>query len=146
VESAKKRRIARATAAMTLSQDANAFRPVCLAPKHWRVCAVVFLALTTAGCWPFSSKEEAPQPSKSGNSIRITNEQMRQLTIIQVEPYIFRIQKQATGQIAFNEDASTVVLSPFAGRVTKLIAKIGDDVKRGDPLFEIDSPEVVQAQ
>jgi cobalt-zinc-cadmium efflux system membrane fusion protein len=38
------------------------------------------------------------------------------------------------------------VLSPFSGRVTRLIAKIGDDVKRGDPLFEIDSPEVVQAQ
>src|SRR5262249_22977547 len=41
---------------------------------------------------------------------------------------------------------SPVVLSPFSGRVTRLIAKIGDDVKRGDPLFEIDSPEVVQAQ
>jgi cobalt-zinc-cadmium efflux system membrane fusion protein len=30
--------------------------------------------------------------------------------------------------------------------VTRLIAKVGDDVKRGDPLFEIDSPEVVQPQ
>jgi cobalt-zinc-cadmium efflux system membrane fusion protein len=30
--------------------------------------------------------------------------------------------------------------------VTRLIAKVGDEVKRGDPLFEIDSPEVVQAQ
>ncbi len=30
--------------------------------------------------------------------------------------------------------------------MTRLIAKIGDEVKRGDPLFEIDSPEVVQAQ
>jgi cobalt-zinc-cadmium efflux system membrane fusion protein len=38
------------------------------------------------------------------------------------------------------------VLTPFSGRVTRLIAKIGDEVKRGDPLFEIDSPEVVQAQ
>ena len=55
-------------------------------------------------------------------------------------------EKQAIGQIAFNEDASTLVLTPFSGRVTRLIAKIGDEVKRGDPLFEIDSPEVVQAQ
>ena len=58
----------------------------------------------------------------------------------------FACQKPAIGQIAFNEDASTVVLTPFSGRVTRLIAKIGDEVKRGDPLFEIDSPEVVQAQ
>src|SRR5262249_15858048 len=55
-------------------------------------------------------------------------------------------QKQAVGQIAFNEDASTVVLTPFSGRVIRVIGKLGDDVKRGDPLFEIDSPEVVQAQ
>ena len=54
--------------------------------------------------------------------------------------------KSAIGQIAFNEDASTAVLSPFSGRVTRLLKKIGDDVKRGEPLFEIDSPEVVQAQ
>jgi cobalt-zinc-cadmium efflux system membrane fusion protein len=37
-----------------------------------------------------------------------------------------------------------VVLTPFSGRVTRLIAKWETRVKRGDPLFEIDSPEVVQ--
>ena len=37
-------------------------------------------------------------------------------------------------------------MTPFSGRVTRVLAKIGDEVKRGDPLFEIDSPEVVQAQ
>jgi cobalt-zinc-cadmium efflux system membrane fusion protein len=71
---------------------------------------------------------------------------MHQLAVIPVVTDQFRIQKPAIGQIAFNEDASTVVLSPFSGRITRLIAKIGDDVKRGDPLFEIDSPEVVTAQ
>jgi cobalt-zinc-cadmium efflux system membrane fusion protein len=104
------------------------------------------LAVLVAGCWPFSSKEAADEPSKSGNNIRITNEQMRQLSAVPVEFHPFRVQKPAIGQIAFNEDASTVVLSPFSGRVTQLIAKIGDDVKSGDPLFEIDSPEVLQAQ
>jgi cobalt-zinc-cadmium efflux system membrane fusion protein len=58
----------------------------------------------------------------------------------------FAATRPAIGQIAFNEDASTAVLSPFSGRVTRLLQKIGDDVKRGEPLFEIDSPEVVQAQ
>jgi len=71
---------------------------------------------------------------------------MHQLNIVKVEWCSFRILKPAIGQIAFNDDASTVVLTPFSGRVTRLIAKIGDAVKRGDALFEIDSPEVVQAQ
>jgi cobalt-zinc-cadmium efflux system membrane fusion protein len=58
----------------------------------------------------------------------------------------FRQLKTAIGQLAFNEDASTSVFTPFSGRVTRILARVGDDVKRGEPLFEIDSPEVVQAQ
>ena len=78
--------------------------------------------------------------------VQVTNDQMRQLDIAPAKLKAFTATKSAIGQIAFNEDASTAVLSPFSGRVTKLLKRIGEDVKRGEPLFEIDSPEVVQAQ
>lgn len=78
--------------------------------------------------------------------VKVTNDQMRQLDIAPAKLKAFTATKSAIGQIAFNEDASTAVLSPFSGRVTKLLKRIGEDVKRGEPLFEIDSPEVVQAQ
>jgi cobalt-zinc-cadmium efflux system membrane fusion protein len=84
--------------------------------------------------------------AKASDTVRVTPDQMHQLNIVKVELCSFRLYKPAIGQIAFNEDASTVVLTPFSGRVTRLIAKIGEDVKRGDALFEIDSPEVVQTQ
>jgi membrane fusion protein, heavy metal efflux system len=71
---------------------------------------------------------------------------MHQLDILKVEPFSFRVHKLAVGQVAYNEDTSTAVLAPFPGRVTRVIAKVGDQLKRGDPLFEIDSPEVVQPQ
>jgi membrane fusion protein, heavy metal efflux system len=87
-----------------------------------------------------------PAKEKSPDLVRVGADQLHQLAIVPVVTDQFRIQKMAIGQIAFNEDASTIVLTPFSGRVTRLIAKVGDDVKRGDPLFEIDSPEVVQAQ
>jgi membrane fusion protein, heavy metal efflux system len=83
---------------------------------------------------------------KNLDNVRVSPEQLHQLDIIPVKSAEFRVQKLAIGQLAFNEDASTIVLTPFSGRVTRLIAKVGDDVKRGEPLFEIDSPEVVQAQ
>jgi cobalt-zinc-cadmium efflux system membrane fusion protein len=83
---------------------------------------------------------------KKSDIVRVTNDQMHQLGIVKVELYPFRVQKLAIGQIAYNEDTSTAVLTPFPGRVTRLLAKIGDNVNRGDPLFEIDSPEVVQPQ
>ena len=46
---------------------------------------------------------------KTGDSVRVTADQMHQLSIAPVEPYPFRVQKFAIGQIAFNEDTSTVV-------------------------------------
>src|SRR5262245_8238904 len=78
-------------------------------------------------------------PSKRGDAVRATADQLHQLNIVTVESYPFRVEKYAVGLIALNEDESTVVSSPFAGRVTRLIAKIGDKVRRGDPLLEIDS-------
>ena len=107
--------------------------------------ALLLAALLMAACDRGSA--QAPQPAaKKANTVSVTADQLHQLEIVTVELCTFRIEKQAIGQIAFNEDASTVVLTPFSGRVTRLIAKIGDNVKRGDALFEIDSPEVVQAQ
>ncbi len=84
--------------------------------------------------------------TKGKDYVRVVADQMHQLEVVKVEPYAFLDQRSAIGQIAFNEDASTMVLTPFSGRVTRLIAKVGDQVKRGDPLLEIDSPEQVPPQ
>jgi membrane fusion protein, heavy metal efflux system len=110
-------------------------------------CLVSLLGVLLAGCWPDAAAVTPPQPpAKDPNLVRVTTENLHQVGIVNVELVAFPKLKQAIGQIAFNEDASTVVQTPFSGRVTRVLGKIGDDVKLGDPLFEIDSPEVVQAQ
>src|SRR3954469_11671236 len=83
----------------------------------------------------------AEGPMKGPDFLRVVPDQMHQLEIVKVGSYAFRAQTSAIGQIGYNEDASTVVLTPFSGRVTRLIAKLGEQVKKGDPLLEIDSPE-----
>jgi cobalt-zinc-cadmium efflux system membrane fusion protein len=88
----------------------------------------------------------AENTTKGADFIRVVPEQLHQLEVVKVESYAFLDQRSAIGQIAFNEDASTPVLTPFSGRVTRLIARVGDQVKRGDPLLEIDSPEQVPPQ
>ena len=105
--------------------------------------AVAALALPGPVALAESTK---PVSQKEGDNIRATPDQMRQLDIVQVEAYPFRVQKFAVGRLAYNDDVSTLVMTPFSGRVVRLVAKMGDSVKRGDPLFEIDSPEVVQPQ
>jgi cobalt-zinc-cadmium efflux system membrane fusion protein len=88
-----------------------------------------------------SSAAVAEGPMKGTDFLRVVADQMHQLQIVKVEAHAFRTQRSAIGQIGYNEDASSSVLTPFSGRVTRLIAKPGDQVKRGDPLLEIDSPE-----
>jgi cobalt-zinc-cadmium efflux system membrane fusion protein len=83
---------------------------------------------------------------KGADYVRVVTDQMHQLEIVKVETHAFRVQRSAIGQIAFNEDASTLILTPFSGRVVRLIAKVGDQVKNGDPLLEIDSPDQVSPQ
>jgi len=93
-----------------------------------------------------ASAAMAEGPMKGADFLRVVADQMHQLQIVKVETYAFRTQRSAIGQIGYNEDASTVVLTPFSGRVTRLIAKPGDQVKSGDPLLEIDSPEQLVPQ
>jgi cobalt-zinc-cadmium efflux system membrane fusion protein len=93
-----------------------------------------------------TSVAAAESTTKGADFVRVVPEQLHQLEVVKVESYAFLDQRSAIGQIAFNEDASTLVLTPFSGRVTRLIAKVGDQVKRGDPLLEIDSPEQVPPQ
>ena len=88
----------------------------------------------------------AAAQSVKGDTVRVTADQMHQLAVAKVELYPFRVEKFAVGQIAYNDDVSTVVLAPFAGRVARLVARLGERVRQGAPLLEIDSSEIVQPQ
>lgn len=106
---------------------------------------LVFRILVATAC--LSLMLAQPALARSGKeTIKVPETQLRGLTIEPAQLIRFRVQKLAVGQLAFNEDTSTVVLTPFAGRVTKIFGKIGDTVAVNAPLFEIDSPEVVQMQ
>jgi cobalt-zinc-cadmium efflux system membrane fusion protein len=68
------------------------------------------------------------------------------LTIEPVNRRAFRAEHVTEGKIAVDEDRSTPVFSPYAGRVTKLLARPGDSVVQGQPLFVIEAADTVQAQ
>jgi len=68
------------------------------------------------------------------------------LTIRPVTERAFRAEHITEGKVAVDEDRSTPVFSPYAGRVTKLLARPGDSVTQGQPLFVIEAADTVQAQ
>jgi cobalt-zinc-cadmium efflux system membrane fusion protein len=66
------------------------------------------------------------------------------LTVEPVTEKVFRAEHVTEGKIAVNEDSSTPIFSPFAGRVTKLLVKPSDTVERGQLLFIVEAADTVQ--
>ena len=80
------------------------------------------------------------------STVRINTPQMQHIALATVTMQGFREEKIATGKIAFNEEFMTPVFSPYAGRVTRVIAKPGDVVTPTSPLLELYTPDLIQAQ
>jgi len=73
-----------------------------------------------------------------------TAAQWSSLSVETVAEVVFRAEHVTEGKIAVNEDGSTPIFSPYAGRVTKLLVKPSDVVERGQPLFIIEATDTVQ--
>ncbi len=90
--------------------------------------------------------EEAPQPHIVGNLYYPTPKQWASIVLEPVAQQVFRAEHLTEGKIAVDEERATLVFSPYSGRVIKLMAKPGDQVVAGQPLFAVEAPDMVQAQ
>ena len=80
------------------------------------------------------------------NSIDLSDAQLSAVKVEPVEERDFPREKEAVGSINFNEELSVQVFTPYAGRIIGLFASVGDDVKKGQTLFTIDSPDLLSAE
>ncbi|MFZ2160151.1 MAG: efflux RND transporter periplasmic adaptor subunit, partial [Bradyrhizobium sp.] len=90
--------------------------------------------------------EVSSQSRKGSQRYALTPAEWAGLTIQPVTERAFREEHVTEGKIAVDEDRSTPVFSPYAGRVTKLLVRPGDSVVQGQPLFVIEAADNVQAQ
>jgi cobalt-zinc-cadmium efflux system membrane fusion protein len=110
------------------------------------------VAAIVAGLWVMDSGpgNAVARPVKAtrdaDGAFRPSETQWASLRLAPVRQVSFRDERATDGRIAINEDTTTPVFSPYSGRVTRLIAKPGDVVERGAPLFAIDASEYVQGQ
>jgi cobalt-zinc-cadmium efflux system membrane fusion protein len=88
---------------------------------------------------------EAP-PTAPAGTFRPTAQQLKTLTIEPVALRPFVSEERTEGKIAVNGDRETPVYSPYSGRITRVIANLGDQVAQGAPLATIDASEFTQAQ
>jgi cobalt-zinc-cadmium efflux system membrane fusion protein len=63
-----------------------------------------------------------------------------------VRTHAFATEERTEGKIGVDADRATPVVSPYSGRVIRVIAGLGDSVKAGAPLATLEASEFVQAQ
>jgi len=93
-----------------------------------------------------SSIRIAPDGDPALQSVDLTEKQTGALRIGPVGLRDFELLKTAVGTIDFNENMLVQVFSQYPGKILKAFYNIGDEVKPGDILFTIDSPDLLQAE
>jgi membrane fusion protein, heavy metal efflux system len=123
--------------------------------KRNRLAAgAVLLGLAGAAFYGFShlggsthgSSEVSSQSRRGLQRYTPTPAEWASLVIEPATERTFRAETVTEGKVAVDEDRSTPVFSPYAGRVTKLLVRPGDSVTQGEPLFVIEAADTVQAQ
>ena len=121
--------------------------------RQWRVTgiAAVLAAAAIVAVWlgarAFGPHEGPPAPAGSPpGTFRASPLQLKSLTVEEVQTHGFVSEELTEGKIAVNSDRATPVFSPYSGRVTRVIAGLGDTLKAGAPLATLEASEFVQAQ
>ena len=135
--------------------------PAMANPRASAVIAVIAAVLFAFTAWHFlgvSNSDSAARAADdatgaTANSTAGTEDTVdlsdAQLALVKVEAIDardFPVEKEAVGSINFDEDMSVQVFTPYQGRIIALFSSVGDDVKAGQTLFTIDSPDLLQAE
>jgi len=105
------------------------------------------IAAVIVGVWLMkqdTSIDRATPPEAAG--FKLTPQQWAGIRTATVKEMMFQPERQAEGRIAVSDDRTTSVFPPYSGRVTAVFVGGGDRVEQGQPLFRLDSTDLVQAQ
>ena len=106
--------------------------------------AGVYVLKTSRGTAVLAPSDISSQERRQAGSYRPSESDWATVNVEQVVQREFRAENITEGKIAIDEDRSTPIFSPYAGRVTKLLAKPGDSVKRGQPMLVVETTDAVQ--
>ena len=130
--------------------------------KHWiplkkatAAAAIVIVALIFATIVVKSESGKGqdtntPRPTAAsrepGTSLELTTSQLNSIKIEAVGSRLFPVEKDTVGSISFADDLSVQVFPSYQGKIIKSLVELGDQVQKGQPLYTIESPDLIQAE
>lgn len=125
--------------------------------KYMGFAAMPVLAALLAGAWlttradgvvnAKAAQETAPQDvNVEQQYVALSDKQAASLKTMAAEQRSFRTLKNAVGSIDFNQNMLVQAFTSNPGRIVDTPLNVGDEVAKGDRLFTIDSPDLLQAE
>src|SRR5258708_418157 len=113
------------------------------------IAAGVYAGLGSKSASAASGAAASPasaRPTPHPPTVPLSDPQLGAIKTAAVTERDFPAQKEAVGNIAFNDDMNVQVFTPYQGRIIQALADFGDDVKKGQTLFTIESSDFIAAQ
>jgi cobalt-zinc-cadmium efflux system membrane fusion protein len=124
--------------------------------KRAGYAAAAVAAASLTGAWLLthagpSPAQSAPTQAKADVNVEqqyldITEKQAVAFKVMPAEPRAFKVLKNAVGSIDFNQNMLVQAFTTNPGRIVDTTFNVGDQVNKGDTLFTIDSPDLLQAE
>lgn len=106
------------------------------------------LLLACAGTFALAacaSKSEPAPKANAGSGVTLTTAQRKHIHLYTVTRKAWHETRQLTGVVDYDHDQATPILAPISGQVTRVLVSVGDTVKKGQALAQVDSPDFTQA-
>jgi membrane fusion protein, heavy metal efflux system len=103
-----------------------------------------WLILTLVAC---ARREENAEPPKSGNAVQLSRQQIegQQMRVEVAQEQEVGTSLEAPGHVSFDDQRVSHIFLPVSGRIVKVYVAPGQQVKKGDPLAEVESPDAGSA-
>ena len=108
------------------------------------VAAAAAAVMSFTGCSP-KSDASSETASVTVSNVTLTAAQRQKISLYTVAPAKYHKTTGTTGTVDFDNDQATTVLAPFGGPVSRMLVSPGDQVKAGDTLATVDSPDFALA-